>query len=248
MARSVEDAALIAEQIIAYDELDAATRPRPRARLVEVASSEPPVTPRLAFIKTPVWVQTEEPTREAFAELIEHINEVAGGSTPQGISEAEAVVQDMELPPLFAEAHAWHKIIMEADLAKSFAREYDTGKDKLSDVLREMIERGQKVLAVDYNRAIEGIDVLNGLLHAIFANCDAILTPATAGIAPAGLESTGSPAFCTIWTLCGTPAITLPLMQGEDGMPLGVQLVGPRGDDARLLRTARWLTGIVENG
>jgi Asp-tRNA(Asn)/Glu-tRNA(Gln) amidotransferase A subunit family amidase len=37
------------------------------------------------------------------------------------------------------------------------------------------------------------------------------------------------------------PAVTLPLMRGEDGLPMGVQLVGFRGDDARLLRTARWL-------
>jgi Asp-tRNA(Asn)/Glu-tRNA(Gln) amidotransferase A subunit family amidase len=44
-----------------------------------------------------------------------------------------------------------------------------------------------------------------------------------------------------MWTLLGTPAINLPLMRGEDGMPLGVQLVGARHNDARLLRTARWL-------
>ena len=248
MARTVEDAALIAEQIIAYDEYDAAMRPRSRPRLLEAAASEPPVTPRLAFVKTPIWDQADETTHAAFAELIEHINEVAGESAPQGIAAAESVVQEMELPPLFAAVHGWHKAILEADLAKSFAREYDTGKDKLSKVLVEMIERGQKVLAVDYNRAIEGIDVLNALLGGVFTECDAILTPATAGVAPAGLESTGSPAFCTIWTLCGTPAITLPLMQGENGMPLGVQLVGPRGDDARLLRTARWLTVIVNRG
>ncbi|MBI2584997.1 MAG: amidase, partial [Rhodospirillales bacterium] len=110
------------------------------------------------------------------------------------------------------------------------------------------IERGQKVLAVDYNRAVDGIDLLNSLLPAIFAQCDAILTPATAGTAPVGLASTGSPIFCSIWTLCGTPAVTVPIMQGEDGLPLGVQLVGPKGDDARLLRTARWLMGIVNKG
>ena len=49
------------------------------------------------------------------------------------------------------------------------------------------------------------------------------------------------PTFGTIWTLCGLPAITIPLLQGENGLPLGVQLVGPGGDEAGLLRTARWL-------
>src|SRR5439155_25893862 len=70
---------------------------------------------------------------------------------------------------------------------------------------------------------------------------DAIVTPAAAGTAPEGLGSTGDPAFCTLWTLCGMPALSVPLMEGANGLPLGVQLVGPRHGDARLLRTARWL-------
>ena len=69
----------------------------------------------------------------------------------------------------------------------------------------------------------------------------AILTPAAPGTAPKGLSATGDPSFCTLWTLCGMPALSLPLLQGSDGLPLGVQLVGRRGFDARLLRTARWL-------
>ncbi len=72
---------------------------------------------------------------------------------------------------------------------------------------------------------------------------DAILTPAAAGTAPKGLGATGDPSFCTLWTLLGMPAISLPLMQGENGLPLGVQLVGRKGFDARLMRTARWLVG-----
>jgi Asp-tRNA(Asn)/Glu-tRNA(Gln) amidotransferase A subunit family amidase len=188
-----------------------------------MASSEPPVTPRLAFVKTPVWDQAEETTREAFVELNEHINEAAAKAESRTTELTESAVVEMELPPLFNEAVGWHATIMEADLAKSYAREYETGKDKLSKTLRKMIERGQKVPAVDYNRAIDGIDLLNSLLPAIFIECDAIITPATTGTAPAGLESTGSPAFCTIWTLCGTPAVTVPLMQGENGLPLGVQ-------------------------
>jgi Asp-tRNA(Asn)/Glu-tRNA(Gln) amidotransferase A subunit family amidase len=72
-----------------------------------------------------------------------------------------------------------------------------------------------------------------------------IVTPATTGQPPRGLESTGSPTFCTIWTLLGMPAVTLPLLTGADGMPIGVQLVGRFGDDARVLRTARWLVTTI---
>jgi len=67
------------------------------------------------------------------------------------------------------------------------------------------------------------------------------ITPATLGTAPRGLASTGDPLLATLWTYCGMPALSLPLARGDNGLPLGIQLVGARGDDARLLRTARWL-------
>ena len=98
---------------------------------------------------------------------------------------------------------------------------------------------------MDYNNAVNQIPLFNRALDKLFEWHDAILTPATIGEAPVGLASTGSPIFCTLWTLCGMPAITLPILQGSHGMPMGVQLVGPRGDDARLLRTARWLVNLV---
>jgi Asp-tRNA(Asn)/Glu-tRNA(Gln) amidotransferase A subunit family amidase len=104
-----------------------------------------------------------------------------------------------------------------------------------------MIEEGRGLLAVDYARALDAIEVLNEGLDPLFERWDAILTPATAGEAPLGLESTGDPAFCTIWTYLGLPAVTLPLLQGEAGLPVGVQLVGRRGFDGRLMRTAAWL-------
>ena len=131
---------------------------------------------------------------------------------------------------------------MSADLAKNFEAEYLQGRDSLSASLRERIEQGRKVRAVDYNKALDQVPALNRALTELFElRYEAIITPATTGTAPRGLETTGSPTFCTLWTLCGLPAITLPLMRGEDGLPLGVQLVGARGSDARLLRTARWL-------
>ena len=227
-ARSVEDAALLAEQLMAYDTRDPDMAERARPHLLRTALDEPPVTPRLAFVKSPVWDKADDDAKAAFAELVQALGED---------------IEEIALPPAFDDAIAWHRTIMEADLANSFAREYEQGADQLTAILREMIERGQTYLAVDYNRAIERQVGLNYLLDGIFEVYDAILTPATTGQAPVGLGSTGSPIFCTIWTLCGTPAITLPLLQGAAGMPIGVQLVGPKGDDARLLRTARWLVG-----
>jgi Asp-tRNA(Asn)/Glu-tRNA(Gln) amidotransferase A subunit family amidase len=101
-------------------------------------------------------------------------------------------------------------------------------------------------MAVDYLHAIAGIGPLNAALAGVFDEYDAILTPAAPGEAPRGLQSTGNPAFCTIWTYLGTPAVTLPLLRSEAGLPLGVQLVGRRDNDARLLRSARWLVKTLE--
>ena len=64
-----------------------------------------------------------------------------------------------------------------------------------------------------------------------------------------GLAATGSPAFCTRWSLTGAPAVSLPILRGPNGLPVGCQLVGALGDDARLLRTARWLVRrVTEDG
>jgi len=126
-------------------------------------------------------------------------------------------------------------------MAHNLHRDYEKGGDRLSAALRTLIERGRRHPAVDYAAAVAGIPSLNGALDPVFDEFDAILTPAAPGEAPHGLETTGNPIFCTIWTYLGTPAVTLPLLQSEAGMPLGVQLVGRRDGDARLLRTARWL-------
>ncbi|OGA16194.1 MAG: glutamyl-tRNA amidotransferase [Betaproteobacteria bacterium RIFCSPLOWO2_02_FULL_63_19] len=231
ITRSVEDAAFLAEQLIGYDENDPDTRPVARPLLRETAMQEPPVPPTLAFVKTPMWKLADAQCHEAFSELVAHLGDR---------------VEEIKLPMAFKDAWKWHQTVMEADLAKNFEIEYAKGRDKLSEVLRGQIERGRRVRAVDYNKALDNVPALNHGLSELFEHrYEAILTPATAGTAPQGLASTGSPAFCTLWTLCGLPAITLPLMQGADGLPLGVQLVGPRGGDARLLRTARWLVDQV---
>jgi len=145
------------------------------------------------------------------------------------------------LPQPFEAAIELHRTVMHADVAQTLAGHYQRGRDQLSKQLRQAIESGQKVLAVDYNRAVDWMDVLGAGLAEVFENCDAILTPAAAGTAPLGLETTGNPAFCSLWTYCGLPAVSLPLLQGTNGLPIGAQLVGRRGDDARLLRTAHWL-------
>lgn len=225
-ARSIEDLALVAEQLMVYDGRDPNQRPRARAVLTDIVAQQPPTPPRIAFVKTPVWPKADAETQEAFTRFAQELG---------------SQVTEVGLPDYFDKAIDCHGAIMLPDLAKSFAGEYERGRDQLSTILRNMIEDGQRRLAVDYNIALEQAERFYQYLRQIFALYDVILTPATTGTAPRGLAATGSPMFCTLWTLTGTPAISLPLLKGANGLPLGVQLVAARGDDARLLRTARWL-------
>ncbi len=230
-ARTIEDLALLAGELVGYDERDPDTRPRARIPFAEVAAEEPPLPPMFAFVKTPHWERADEETKAAFAELIEHLGDR---------------VEEVELFPSAAEAWQWHRTIMEAEMAVNLEREWDKGRDRLSASLRTQLERGREVRALDYQRAVGRIRPVYESFQELFEQrCDAILTPAAPGTAPKGLASTGEPSFCTLWTLCGMPAVSLPLMQGTNGLPLGVQLVGPRDGDARLLRTANWLAARV---
>jgi Asp-tRNA(Asn)/Glu-tRNA(Gln) amidotransferase A subunit family amidase len=225
-ARNVEDAALLAECLVGFDEEDADTRPVARPPFAAVAASEPPLPPRFAFVRSPAWEQAEETTREAFGELVEALGE-----------EAVAV----ELGAGFEQAVAMHRVVMEAEMAHNLHRDVEKAGGQLSGTLRQAIERGRAYSAADYLRAAAAIAPLNAQLDAIFDEFDAILTPAAPGEAPRGLNSTGNPVFCSTWTYLGTPAVTLPLLRSAAGLPVGVQLVGRRGNDARLLRTARSL-------
>jgi Asp-tRNA(Asn)/Glu-tRNA(Gln) amidotransferase A subunit family amidase len=230
-ARTIEDLALLAAQLAGHDERDPDTRPRARPPFVAVAAEEPPIPPMLAFVKTPHWERVEEETKAAFAELVEHLGDR---------------VEEVELFPSAIEAWDWHRTIMVAEMAVSLEREWEHGRDRLSERLRTQIEQGREVRAFDYQRARARIEPIHESFLELFQQrYDAILTPAAPGPAPKGLASTGDPAFCTLWTLAGMPAVSLPLMQATNGLPLGVQLVGPRDGDARLLRTARWLAARV---
>jgi Asp-tRNA(Asn)/Glu-tRNA(Gln) amidotransferase A subunit family amidase len=225
-ARTLEDVALACEQLFGGDERDPDTRPRARIPFRELCAADPPLPPFLAFVAPPNWDRAEPEAREAFAELVEALGDR---------------VVEVPLGPSASAALDVHRTILEAELAASLASEYDRGRESLSASLREQLERGRRISAFDYQAALARIPLLNAGFEEIFERCDAILTPAAPGTAPRGLESTGDPSCCTLWTLAGMPALAMPLMQGSDGMPLGVQLVGPRDSDARLLRTARWL-------
>ena len=230
-SNTIEDAALISEQLFGYDKQDPDTSLNPKPKLLVASKQKPPMEPLFAYIKLPFMNELDDNTKEVFEELKDKL---------------KGRVDEIELPEGFNGIPSWHKIIMESDMARSFSIEYTKSKDKLSDTIIETIERGQKYTAVEYNDALSKIDVANSYFNQFFYDYDAILTPSAVGEAPKGLTSTGNPIFSTIWTYCGMPCISLPLLSGRNGLPIGVQLVSSLFDDERLFRNASWLTKIIK--
>jgi len=224
-ARSLADTALILDVLAGYDPQDSDTRPLAAPMHLETMAEEPPLPPQFAFVRTPVWDKADPQTRAAFEDFVAQLGESAA---------------TVDLPDAYAPAWEDQRVIMAADMAHNLGAVVDRGGDAASKTLRDLIADGRQVSAVRYLAARAAARRYAAGIDEIFKQYDAILTPATTGVAPKG-TATGSPMFCSLWSLTGLPALSLPLLSGEDGMPLGVQLVGPAGDDARLLRTANWL-------
>ena len=226
-ANGVEDAALLAEALYGDDPRDPATRPAPAPRLLDTARAAPPVAPAFALVRMPGFEAHVHPDmRAAMDELAGHLGDQCF---------------EVALPPLFDEAAAIRERINLAEMSRFYDHYLRQGADVLSPTLRDAIGRGRSITARDYLAALDWPDILHAGLEEIFSRCDAILTAAAPGPAPEGLGSTGDAIFNGLWTLARVPAVTVPLFASEGGLPMGVQLAGRRDDDARLLRTARWL-------
>lgn len=223
-ARSVEDVAL------AF----AALREGPEESRTE-AWPLPPLgrPPRLAAVRSPVWSQAEPAAQQSFVETLVRLRA------------AGADVTEVELPPVFEGAHAVHRTIMAFEAARTLGELQSQQRAKLSAVLNRFLDEGRAITEAVVAEALAQRQTLRDGFGPFLAGFDAIVTPPTRGEAPATLEHTGDPVFCTIWTLLGVPALTLPVGLGLQGLPLGLQVVGTFQDDAHLLRVARWVEQVL---
>ena len=226
-ARHVEDVALLAEVMMGADlQDDASIAQFSPPQLQSVCQQEPPLPPKFGFVKTAAWEQTDSATRAGFEEISQALG---------------TQLEEVTLPSAFDAVWEHLQTVHEAEMAYNFAPIYNEAKQFLDDIVIQQIERGQKITTIAYLNAQQQRKHLLALLDDIFTEYDALITPSAAGEAPKGLQSTGSPEFCTTWTFCGVPSINLPLLQGENQLPIGVQVIGGFLDDGRMLRNARWL-------
>lgn len=209
-----------------------ANDPAGAALLADVLTDEaadgqdPAASPVFGFVTPPGWDHANPALHAAFDRLRAALGDK---------------VVDLSLPDVFDDAVRLRAVINTVEMGHYFKSYLEQGADKLGPPTRAAIEEGLTLSAVDYLAAKAFQDEMDDLLAPLFERCDAILCPAAPGPAPAGLGSTGDSIFNGLWTMAGTPAITLPLLATPEGLPMGAQLVAARGEDKALVSVAQWL-------
>jgi amidase len=216
IARSVEDAALLAA--------GSAMRPD----LLQLSRFE---EPKLGVCRSPNWHHMSPEGAAAF------------DSTARRLAGKGARLVDIELA--FDELDAAASTILVYEMARGLAHEVAHHRARISPMLLERIDAGATMPYEKYFRALQYANDCRRKLADAIGNVDAILTPSATGEAPPGLGSTGNTAMNRLWTLLHGPCVTVPAGDGPGGLPLGIQLVGVPGADARTLAAAKWTERVL---
>ena len=224
--KTVEDVALLAKVLIKKDSYDQATVYYSAEDMLEVCRKKPLFEPKFIFYKTDSWKKIDKKSRESFEFFIKAFKKN---------------IEVFDTPSYFKDIDKYHQIIHETDLSNNFQDYYKKSKNKLSKEMQSAISRGMKYTAKEYSEAIDFMKRSYESYNEVFEDYHGVLSPCSTGVADKGLKSTGSADFNKFWSFMGVPAIALPLLQGENNLPLGVQLVGNKYDDLRFLSVARWL-------
>ena len=224
--KSVEDVAILAKVLIKKDSYDKATIHYSTDSMLEECNKGPLYDPKFIFYKTESWKKIDKKSRDAFEFFIKSFKKN---------------IEVFDTPSYFKDIKKYHQIVHETDMANNFHDYYKKSKNKLSKEMQAAIKRGIDYSAKDYAEARDFMSRSYESYKEVFEDYHGIISPSSTGVADKGLASTGSPEFCTVWSFMGTPSISLPLLEGENNLPLGVQLIGDKYDDARFLGVANWL-------
>ncbi len=224
--RKVEDVAMLAKVLIKKDKYDPATIHYSTENILAETKKGPIFEPKFIFYKTDHWKIIDKKSRESFEYFIKSFKKN---------------IEIFDTPSYFKDIHKYHKIIHETDLANNFSVYFKKFKNKLSKYMQDAISNGNKYTAKEYAEAIDFMKRSYESYEEVFEDYHGVLSPSSPGVAPKGLKSTGTAEFNKVWSYLGTPCISLPLLEGENNLPLGVQLIGNKYDDHRFLGVANWL-------
>ena len=185
--------------------------------------------PRIGLCLTAQWPHAQPETQALFAGL--------GAS----LSGAGANVRDFTLPALYDGINAAQDMIAAVEMAACLADEHRRFPHMMSERLRTRLDEGVAIPAADYDAAMALAQRGREGLAEALSGFDVLIVPSAMGEAPKGLGATGDPVFNRTWSLLQTPCVHVPLTIGPNGLPLGVQVVGRIGDDARTLACAHWI-------
>jgi Asp-tRNA(Asn)/Glu-tRNA(Gln) amidotransferase A subunit family amidase len=163
------------------------------------------------------------------------------------LGRAGARVSDRELPEDFAALIEAHPIVMNHESARAMGWELQNAAEGLSEGLRERLNFGLSRSTAQVEAAYDVFSRTQAMFPEAMDGLDILITPSAPGEAPAGLEWTGDPSFNFIWTSLHVPCVTVPAGLGPNGMPLGIQIVGRRGEDKAVLAWAQWVASVIGN-
>jgi Asp-tRNA(Asn)/Glu-tRNA(Gln) amidotransferase A subunit family amidase len=214
-ARTVADCALLAGVLAA----DAAMALRGEA------SGGAPV---LALVTEFPWVTTSSEQRDAL------------DTAADALRSAGARVTALALPAACHDAPMQHRCIALHEAARELGTLQDRERGRMSAKLNAALDDGRTIGDAAYADALVRRAEIIAALTDWLAGFDAVLTPPAPGAAPQDLTQTGDPACCTLWSLAGFPALSLPIALAPNGLPLGMQLAAPALHDQRLLSVGHW--------
>ena len=197
--------------------------------------TEPLKKPRLGIPEGPYLQQVSEESRAHFERVYQQL-EGAGYE-----------LHRIPIMPDFAEIRARHDTIMSAEAAQVHADWFRDYESLYSQKFTELIRRGEQVTSNQLQSALAARDHFRADMRRAFLdhNIDVWIGPSATGTAPKGLDSTGDPVMNLPWTQAGLPAINLPAGNGQDGLPLGLQIVGNWYKDESLLFWAKELEKVL---
>ena len=151
------------------------------------------------------------------------------------------VVQDVRLPVDYQQLAQAQTYIQLAEQAQCLAYERLQHLGRMSPRLQGIMQAGVAVTLEQYDQAQALVARCRAQLADVFQDVDVLLAPSAPGAAPMGLDNTGDPVFCRIWTVLHTPTVNIPAGIAPNGMPVGLQVVGPVGADGFTLAAAHAL-------
>ncbi len=151
-----------------------------------------------------------------------------------------ATIQELALPASFEEVTRHHAVVMAVEAAAFHRERLIRHPDDYKPKIRSLIEEGMRTPGPDYLKAREYQSQLTRDMANLFAEVDALIAPATTTPAP-DAATTGNPAFNSPWSFTGLPVVALPVALSRDGLPLGIQLIGPAREESRLFSVGLWM-------